>query len=173
MVFYIAGCWMFGLVWIAILSLVSRSDSPWVVAVDRFVLVAGTGYPGATWGPELVEPLAAHHTVLTFDHRGTGRTPSTPERYSTRGFAADAIALVDALGLPRVEGQILFVPQPLDRMAAEVAIRPDLGDRGGDDAPAALRLHLAKADGSVGIEMAVAGGVRRHIEAVLLKATVW
>lgn len=63
------------------------------------VLVAGTGYPGATWTPELVESLAEHHAVLTFDHRGTGATPSTAGPYSTRGFAADALALIDALGL--------------------------------------------------------------------------
>lgn len=69
-------------------------------AGDPLVLVAGTGYPGATWSPELLDRLTPHHTVLTFDHRGTGATPSTPERYSTRGFAADAIALMDALDLP-------------------------------------------------------------------------
>jgi len=63
------------------------------------VLVAGTGYPGATWPASLLDPLAKRHTVLTFDHRGTGRTPSTPERYSTRQFAADAVGLMDALGL--------------------------------------------------------------------------
>lgn len=63
------------------------------------VLVAGTGYPGGTWGPPLVDRLAERHAVLTFDHRGTGATPSTPERYSTRGFAADALGLMDALGL--------------------------------------------------------------------------
>jgi pimeloyl-ACP methyl ester carboxylesterase len=67
---------------------------------DPVVLIAGTGYPGATWFPGLIEPLAAAHTVLTFDHRGTGGTPSTPERYSTRGFAQDAVGLLDALGLP-------------------------------------------------------------------------
>lgn len=66
---------------------------------DALVLVAGTGYPGGTWMPELVERLAVRHRVLTFDHRGTGRTPSTPERYSTRGFAVDAIGLMDALDL--------------------------------------------------------------------------
>jgi pimeloyl-ACP methyl ester carboxylesterase len=67
---------------------------------DPLVLVAGTGYPGATWSPELLDRLTPHHAVLTFDHRGTGDTPSTPERYSTRGFAADAVRLLDALGLP-------------------------------------------------------------------------
>jgi pimeloyl-ACP methyl ester carboxylesterase len=64
------------------------------------VLVAGTGFPGATWDDDLVAPLAARHTVLTFDHRGTGATPATSERLSTRLFARDAVGLIDALGLP-------------------------------------------------------------------------
>ena len=64
------------------------------------VLVAGTGYPGATWYPALVAALAAHHTVVTFDHRATGDTPATEERFSTRMFAADAVRLMDALELP-------------------------------------------------------------------------
>ena len=68
-------------------------------AGNPLVLVAGTGYPAATWHPDLVERLAARHLVVTFDHRGTGETPSTPERYTTRGFAADALGLIDALGL--------------------------------------------------------------------------
>jgi pimeloyl-ACP methyl ester carboxylesterase len=67
---------------------------------DPIVLVAGTGYAGATWYPGLIEPLAERHTVLTFDHRGTGATPPTTERFSTRLFAQDAITLMDALDLP-------------------------------------------------------------------------
>lgn len=69
---------------------------------DPLVLVAGTGYPGATWSPDLVDRLAGRHAVLTFDHRGTGATPVGEERLSTRLFATDAIALLDALGLPAV-----------------------------------------------------------------------
>jgi pimeloyl-ACP methyl ester carboxylesterase len=68
---------------------------------DPLVLIAGTGYPGATWLPELIERLAERHTVLTFDHRGTGATPATPGPYSTRGFAADAAGLMARLGLDR------------------------------------------------------------------------
>lgn len=63
------------------------------------VLIAGTGFPGATWDEDLLGPLVARHRVLTFDHRGTGATPSTPERCSTRLFARDAVDLMDALGL--------------------------------------------------------------------------
>jgi pimeloyl-ACP methyl ester carboxylesterase len=64
------------------------------------VLIAGTGYPGATWPTEFVRPLLTRHAVLTFDHRGTGATPASPGRYSTRLFAQDAIGLMDALKLP-------------------------------------------------------------------------
>lgn len=64
------------------------------------VLIAGTGFPGATWDEDLVTPLAARHTVLTFDNRGTGSTPVTGERLSTRVFARDAAGLIDSLGLP-------------------------------------------------------------------------
>jgi pimeloyl-ACP methyl ester carboxylesterase len=66
---------------------------------DPLLLVAGTGYPGATWPPELIEPLAREHTVVTFDHRGTGGTPGDRGPYATRQFAADAVTLLDELGL--------------------------------------------------------------------------
>jgi pimeloyl-ACP methyl ester carboxylesterase len=67
---------------------------------DAVMLVAGTGYPGATWLSDLVDALARGHEVITFDHRGTGDTPPGTEPYSTRGFAADAVALLAALDRP-------------------------------------------------------------------------
>lgn len=63
------------------------------------VLLAGTGYAGATWGEDLVGRLAERFTVVTLDYRGTGETPGTDDDYSTRLFAADAAALIDELGL--------------------------------------------------------------------------
>lgn len=63
------------------------------------VLVCGTGYPGATWPPDLVEPLARRYTVITYDHRGTGASAGTGDRYSTRLFATDLAGLLDELGL--------------------------------------------------------------------------
>jgi pimeloyl-ACP methyl ester carboxylesterase len=65
------------------------------------VLIAGTGYPGATWPDAFVDPLAEQHAVLTFDHRATGGTPASAERLSTRLFASDATRLMEALGLER------------------------------------------------------------------------
>jgi pimeloyl-ACP methyl ester carboxylesterase len=62
------------------------------------LLIAGTGYPGATWPDELLRPLAARHLVITYDHRGTGRTPPSIDRYSTRLFARDALGVIEAVG---------------------------------------------------------------------------
>jgi pimeloyl-ACP methyl ester carboxylesterase len=62
------------------------------------VFVAGTGYPGCTWPPSVISRLAENFTVVTFDHRGTGETPSGDKPFSTRLFAADAAALVASLG---------------------------------------------------------------------------
>lgn len=59
------------------------------------MLVAGTGYPGATWPRQIVEPLSQRCSVIVFDHRGTGASTSTPGFYSTRQFAKDALAVLD------------------------------------------------------------------------------
>ena len=46
--------------------------------------------------------FAAHHRVIVLDYRGTGQSdkPSAPS-YSTRGFAQDAVAVLDQLGIER------------------------------------------------------------------------
>src|SRR5581483_11570851 len=118
------------------------------------VLVAGTGYPGATWPPEFVAPLAEHHAVLTFDHRGTGATPPSPERYSTRLFAADALALMDGLGLERAHvlghsmgGRVAqwMALDPPDRVRSLVLAAPGPGQLR-DDRPVTrgIPVHAAK-----------------------------
>lgn len=61
------------------------------------LMVAGTGYPGGTWRPELLDLLAERHTVITYDHRGTGSTRGEAGEFSTRTLAGDALALLAAL----------------------------------------------------------------------------
>src|SRR5438270_233246 len=52
---------------------------------------------GAADGVAVPPPLAARHRVIAFDQRGTGATPPSAGKYSTRLFAADALGLLDAL----------------------------------------------------------------------------
>lgn len=135
------------------------------------VLVAGTGYPGATWSPDLVDRLTPHHLVLTFDHRGTGDTPSTPERYATRGFAEDAVRLLDALELPAAHvvghsmggrvAQWMALDHP-DRVRSLVLAATGPGEwRADRPVTRGIPLHTARDM----IELGYEGYMRRHIAA--------
>ena len=66
-------------------------------AGSAFMLIAGTGYSGATWHPRLCAALAQRHTLITFDHRGTGRSSSTDDDYTTAMFGTDALAVLQAV----------------------------------------------------------------------------
>jgi pimeloyl-ACP methyl ester carboxylesterase len=63
------------------------------------LLIAGTGYPGATWPPDVVTAWSPRFSVITYDHRGTGASPGTDDAYTTRLFADDAARVLVAAGL--------------------------------------------------------------------------
>lgn len=65
------------------------------------LLVAGQAQDRGVWAGAR-DDFAARHRVIVFDHRGTGDSdkPAQPP-YSTRGFAGDAIAILDELGVAR------------------------------------------------------------------------
>lgn len=133
------------------------------------LLVAGTGYPGATWLlPELVDELARHHTVVTFDHRGTGGTPGDEQPYTTRRFAADALALLRALGRgpAHVVGhsmggrvaQWMALDEPA-AMRSLVLAATGAGGRGNPGQPAGLPVDAMAAM----VEHGYRGYMERHI----------
>lgn len=62
------------------------------------MLVAGTGYSGDTWHPQLCDALAERHTLITFDHRGTGASSPTDDDYTTKMFGEDAAEVIRAVG---------------------------------------------------------------------------
>jgi pimeloyl-ACP methyl ester carboxylesterase len=135
------------------------------------LLVAGTGYPGSTWRlPEFVDELARHHTVITFDHRGTGDTPARDGEFSTRSFAADACALLRTLDLGPAHvvghsmggrvGQWMALDAPeLVRSLVLAASGP--GGAGNPNQPAGLPLTAMTAM----IEQGYRGYMEKHIEA--------
>lgn len=135
-------------------------------------LGTGTFVPDPQWREE----FSAHHTVVTFDRRSSGRSGTSPEPHTLSQFAADARALLDHLDIPRVAvwghsaGAAIALTTALesaDRVAALVVTdaapwfsqdvdlvrrlreRIALLEREGADAAYAAR----KTDGAVGLQL--------------------
>lgn len=80
--------------------------------IDLHYLVGGEGEPvvllhgfpqhSLMWR-RVMPALAARHTVVAPDLRGTGGTTITPSGYDKRTMAADVHALVQALGFRRID----------------------------------------------------------------------
>lgn len=94
------------------------------------LLSSGLGGSGAFWLPQL-PALAEHFRVVTYDHRGTGRTGGeVPQGCTIADMADDALQVLDQLGIARchfighaIGGLIgleiaLRRPERLDRLIA-------------------------------------------------------
>jgi aminoacrylate hydrolase len=65
------------------------------------ILSPGLGGSGAYWAPN-IEPLAARHRLIVYDHRGTGRSDrALPAGLSVDDMADDVMTLLDGLGIER------------------------------------------------------------------------
>ena len=68
---------------------------------EWLILSSGLGGSADYWRPNL-PALAEHFRVITYDHRGTGRSDrALPDVVTVDQFADDVLALMDALGLAR------------------------------------------------------------------------
>ena len=67
---------------------------------EPVLLIMGTAADHTPWARQ-VKDYRDHFTVITYDHRGTGRSthPPDPRTYSMRVLADDAAALLDHLDL--------------------------------------------------------------------------
>lgn len=67
---------------------------------EPLLLICGCGQPAVAWHMQIVPDLvAAGYQVITFDNRGVAPSSSPPAPYTLEGMAADALALLDHLGL--------------------------------------------------------------------------
>lgn len=96
-------------------------------AAPTIIMSSGLGGSGAYWAPQL-EPLSSGYRVITYDHRGCGRTGGTvPEDGGIAAMADDVLEIADALDLQ----QFGFVGHALGGLIGlEIALRhPSLIDR--------------------------------------------
>lgn len=68
---------------------------------EPLMMMMGLGGSALAWEPELIADLARSFQTIIYDNRGTGRSDKPNEGYSIEGLAADAAALLEALGIAR------------------------------------------------------------------------
>jgi 3-oxoadipate enol-lactonase len=68
------------------------ADAPWLV------LPCSLGTSRELWDPA---PYARHFRVLRYEHRGHGESEAPPGPYTVEELAADALALLDGVGVER------------------------------------------------------------------------
>ena len=87
-------------------------------------MIMGLGGSALGWEPALVADLARSFRTIVYDNRGTGRSDKPDQEYSQEysidGLAADAAALLDALGLARAH---IFGVSMGGMVAQEFALR--------------------------------------------------
>jgi aminoacrylate hydrolase len=68
-------------------------------AAPTIILSSGLGGSGAYWTPQ-IESLASDYRIVTYDHRGCGKTGGeVPEDGGISAMADDVLEIADALGL--------------------------------------------------------------------------
>lgn len=63
------------------------------------LVLNGLGGNVLEWMPFQVPDWSGEFQVILYEHRGTGRSDKPDEAYTTRSLAADAVGLLDALGV--------------------------------------------------------------------------
>jgi pimeloyl-ACP methyl ester carboxylesterase len=71
-------------------------------AGEPLLLIQGLGGPSAHWGEPFLSELERDFELVVYDQRGAGRSAAFDGDLTTAGLAADALALLDALGLEHV-----------------------------------------------------------------------
>ena len=83
------------------------------------LLIMGLGSTLETWVAQR-DALAARHRVVLFDNRGAGESACPPPPWTVSDMAADAVGVLDALGIER--SHVLGVSMG-GMIAQEMAIR--------------------------------------------------
>lgn len=91
---------------------------------EPVMLVPGLGGGTAAWAKQVEPFTAAGYRVIAHDHRGCGRSTFSHIEYSVDQMAADAVKLMDALGIERAHWVGHSTGGAMGQIVAE-----DYGDR--------------------------------------------
>lgn len=103
-----------------------------VAGAEIYYELAGQGTPvvitaGQGTGPQaraaLIEGLARQHTVLTYDQRGTGRSPPGPQGQTIEQLAGDVIGLMNAAGFQ--SAHVIGISTGTGKATALAAMHPE------------------------------------------------
>ena len=67
---------------------------------EPVLMIQGVGVAGCAWRPQ-VEALVGQHACVTYDSRGVGASSASLAGLSIERLAEDALAILDALSIPR------------------------------------------------------------------------
>jgi len=70
---------------------------------DPLLLLTGLGCTMERWTPEFIEAASQKHQLIIMDNRGMGYTTDNEQPFSYELFAKDALGLLDALGVEKVD----------------------------------------------------------------------
>lgn len=127
-------------------------------AGDPVLLIHGTGV-AATFAPQMTQPSLAKYTLIRFHRRGFAGSSRAPVPFSMTQQAADAAALLNALGISRAHivghsfGGCVALQLALDRPAlvrSLVVMEPPLFDPNAAVSPFAKRETMYHAGDKLG-----------------------
>ena len=70
---------------------------------DPLLLLTGLGCTMERWTPEFIAAASQKHQLIIMDNRGMGYTTDNEQPFSYELFAKDALGLLDALGVQKVD----------------------------------------------------------------------
>lgn len=129
----------------------------WYEAGDGvpLLLISGQSLDHTAWDA-IVPAFSERFRVVSFDHRGVGRSEAgVDESYSTRSFARDAVAVLDAAGIERAHiyghsmggrvAQWLAIDHP-ERVASAILGATSAGDERGEQRSREADADLSSGD---------------------------
>jgi 3-oxoadipate enol-lactonase len=136
---------------------------------EAVLLIPASWWPSDTWKVGVVPVLARRYRTIIFDCRGTGRSTKPADGYTVKQFAADALGLLNHLGVKRCHvvgfalGSLIVQAMAIERpdlIATLTMAAAGPGSKRLDGSPRDLSPETMREIGEMGFEQYI----RSHID---------